>query len=427
MKVFFDTIGCRLNQSEIDAYANQLRAAGHEITDRPGEADLVIVNTCMVTYAAESDSRQKIRQAYKAGAKKVIATGCWATLNQEKALALEGVERVIPNSEKDNLIAEVLSLPVDEEIKSLRREPLPGSHRRTRAFIKAQDGCNNHCTFCVTRLARGAAHSQSVEQVMEVVQSAVNGGAREIILTGVHLGSWGRDFDPPQRISDLVNALLGGIGDVRLRLSSVEPWDIEDSFYELFTDPRMCRQLHFPLQSGSGRILKRMARKTTPELFAAILAKARKEIPDIAITTDVIVGFPGETDDDFNESLQFIKSMNFAGGHAFSYSPRPGTPAAGFPDQISSTVKHERTQALHKVFSDATARYQQLFIGQTMDVLWESSHGEPSGKWTLRGWTDNYIRVAALSDEPLWNIVSAVRLEQIDGDECRGVIVSQAK
>lgn len=425
MKVYFDTIGCRLNQSEIEAYASQLRTAGHEIIEDAAEADLVIVNTCMVTAAAESDSRQKIRQAYRAGGKAVIATGCWATLNPARALELAGVERVIPNSEKDQLISEILAIPSGTEPGMEKRIPLPGIHKRTRAFVKVQDGCNNHCTYCVTRLARGAAHSQSVEQVLLPIRAAIEGGSKEIILTGVHLGWWGRDFDPQMRIADLIKIILGELGDRRLRLSSVEPWDIEDSFYDLFSDPRMCRQLHFPLQSGSAKILRQMARKTTPETYSMIVNQARQSIPGVAITTDVIVGFPGETDEDFAESMEFVERMNFAGGHVFSYSPRPGTPAAKYPDQVPPDVKHHRSKILHQVFEEAAQRYQEQFIGKTLTVLWESSKQGESGKWLLGGWTDNYIRVTAPSDQQLWNQISHVQLENLaDGQGCLGRIVS---
>lgn len=427
MKVYFDSIGCRLNQSEIENYANQFRAAGHEVIDNPGEADLVIVNTCSVTSAAESDSRQKIRQATRQGAKRVIATGCWATLAPQQALALDGVERVIPNEEKDRLFSEILLKNEGSAATPFIREPLPGTHRRTRAFIKVQDGCDHHCTYCITRLARGSSRSLPVDSVLEEIHSALAGGAKEIVLTGVNLGSWGKDFQSPQQISELILEILRNIGDVRVRLSSIEPWDIDDSFYELFKDTRMCRQLHFPLQSGSEDTLKRMARKTTPELFSTILEKARRMIPEVAVTTDIIAGFPGETDETFQESLQFIQSIQFAGGHAFPFSPRPGTPAANYPNQIDPAVKRERVHLLREVFATAGENYRQKFLGQTMKVLWESAQSISPGNWEVSGLTDNYIRVRALANQPMWNCISPVRLDQLEINGCFGTIIDQAR
>jgi len=209
MKIFLDSVGCRLNQSEIEIFARQFRAAGHEIVKSPAEADLVVVNTCTVTSSAASDSRQKIRQAARSGADKIVATGCWATLKPGEASNLPSVKSIIANSAKDKLVSDVLGIPPAEfDIEPLARDPLPGIHRRTRAFIKSQDGCDNFCTYCITRLARGNGRSQSIESVLAEVQSAVNGGTREIVLTGVHLGSWGKDFGKGNSLRDLIEAIL---------------------------------------------------------------------------------------------------------------------------------------------------------------------------------------------------------------------------
>ena len=424
MKVYLDSIGCRLNQSEIEHMAGRFRAAGHEIVGTPGQADLVVVNTCTVTAKAAADSRKQIRHAWRAGAKWVVATGCWATLNPAGAAALPGVERVVSNEQKENLVAEVLGLPAAEfDLEPLAREPLPGAHQRTRAFIKAQDGCDNHCTFCITRVARGPSRSRSLAEVLQDVRAARQGGANEVVLTGVQLGSWGQDFDSPRRLADLMEAVLAHTDVPRLRISSLEPWDLDDHFFGLWREERLCRHLHLPLQSGARSTLRRMARKTTPEEYAGLVAQARAVSPQIAITTDIIAGFPGETEADFEESLAFVEKIEFAAGHVFTYSPREGTPAARCPDQVDPQRKKARNAAFRQVLARSADRYRRQFTGQTMQVLWESCDSLGPDGWRMNGLTDNYLRVTAAAAQPLWNRFSAVRLERLAGAGLEGVLV----
>ena len=300
MKVYLDTIGCRLNQSEIEKMARQFRAAGHEIVASPSAADLVVVNTCAVTSAAASDSRQKIRQAAKAGKAEIVVTGCWATLEPEAALSMPAVTKVIANRNKTSLVSETLHLPEqDFDIEPLARKPLPGIHQRTRGFIKVQEGCDNYCTFCLTRLLRGKSTSTPANEVLQDIRSALNGGTQEIVLTGVQLGAWGLDFAPPSTLEGLVRRILAETETPRLRLSSLEPWNLDESFFSLWEDARLCRHLHMPLQSGCAATLKRMGREITPAAYAALVEQARQVSPEIAITTDIIAGFPGETDAEF--------------------------------------------------------------------------------------------------------------------------------
>ncbi len=328
MKIYLDMVGCRLNQSEIETYGRQFRLAGHTLVSDIGNADLIVINTCTVTAAAGSDSRQKIRQAARTSAGQVIVTGCYASLNPQDTAALPRVTQVINNQSKDNLVPLVLNLPLSSfEHTSLQREPIPGRRQRTRAFIKVQDGCDNHCTYCITALARGAGRSRPIEDVVLDIRSAVEGGSQEIVLTGVHLGSWGYDFSKPTSIQELVRAILNDTDTPRLRLSSLEPWDIVPDFFGLWSDPRVCRHLHLPLQSGCAETLHRMGRKISPEAFAELVGEARRAIPGVAITTDIITGFPGETEAEFAESSEFVSELNFANGHVFTFSPRPGTAA----------------------------------------------------------------------------------------------------
>jgi threonylcarbamoyladenosine tRNA methylthiotransferase MtaB len=449
MKVYLDTIGCRLNQSEIETMARQFRAAGHEIVAAAGDAEMAVVNTCAVTSQAAADSRGTIRRIARAGVDEIIATGCWATLQHEKAAALPGVQRVVDNEQKEALVPEILNLPVETfDLEPIAREPLPGLRQRTRAFIKVQDGCDNHCTFCITTVARGEGRSRPLVDVIADVQAALDGGTKEIVLTGVHLGSWGQDLSTsastlarsaqPGRASsarrlktgqdahlrDLVKAILTHTDTPRLRLSSLEPWDLDADFFRLWEDERLCQHLHLPLQSGCASTLKRMARKTTPDSFRDLVAAARQIMPDAAITTDVIAGFPGETDEEFAESLDFIKEMNFAGGHAFTYSARPGTGAARLGGQVRHEVRKERNAILREVFEEGGRAYRERFVGQKVSVLWESVTEINGQGWQMEGLTGNYLRVNALSPQPMWNQISLVELQSSDESGISGHILN---
>ncbi|MFL7868985.1 MAG: MiaB/RimO family radical SAM methylthiotransferase [Anaerolineales bacterium] len=422
MKIYLDTIGCRLNQSEIEYMARQFRAAGHEIVATADEADLAVVNTCTVTSQAAADSRGTIRRIARAGVEEIVATGCWATLQPQKAAALPNVLRVVKNPQKEVLVPKLLNLPVESfDLEPIAREPLPGLRQRTRAFIKVQDGCDNHCTFCITTIARGAGHSRPLADVIADVQSALDGGTKEVVLTGVHLGSWGQELDAHLR--DLVKAILTHTDTPRLRLSSLEPWDLDADFFSLWQDERLCQHLHLPLQSGCAATLKRMARKTTPASFRDLVAAARQIMPEAAITTDVIAGFPGETDQEFAESLAFIREMDFAGGHAFTYSPRPGTAAARLGGQVRHEIRKERNALLRETFEEGAKAYRQRFVGEETSVLWESVTQMDGQGWQMEGLTGNYLRVRAVAPEPRWNHLERVKLTRQTKDGLIGEIL----
>ncbi|HKY54130.1 MAG TPA: tRNA (N(6)-L-threonylcarbamoyladenosine(37)-C(2))-methylthiotransferase MtaB, partial [Anaerolineales bacterium] len=402
MKIFLDTIGCRLNQAEIESMARQFRAAGHDIVASAGEAEMAVVNTCAVTNDAVSVSRGKIRQIARAGVGEIVATGCWATLQPGQVSDLPNVFRVVTNEHKDHLVTDVLNLPqYTFDLEPISRQPLPGLHRRTRAFIKVQDGCDNHCTFCITTVARGEGRSRPISEVIYDIQSALDGGTKEIVLTGVHLGSWGYDFD--MHLKDLIKTILRETDVPRLRLSSLEPWDLEEDFFSLWNAPRLMPHLHLPLQSGCESTLRRMARKTTPDSFRRLVSAARDAIPDVAITTDIIAGFPGETEDEFAQSLDFVREMNFAGGHVFTYSPRPGTGAARMKGQVKPEVRKKRNHILHDALERSAESYCERFIGEKMSVLWESTSEVGECGWLMEGYAENYLRVKAFAVSPRWN------------------------
>jgi threonylcarbamoyladenosine tRNA methylthiotransferase MtaB len=425
MKVYLDMVGCRLNQSEIETFARQFRSVGHSVVPTPEEADLVVINTCTVTHKADADSRKKIRQAARAGVEKIVVTGCWATLQPHLAATLPNVQLVVPNQEKECLVPQILHLPPESfDLEPLIREPLPGARRKTRAFIKVQDGCDNRCTFCITTIARGASRSRLVEEVLADVQAAINGGTQEVVLTGVHLGSWGHDLHPPRHLKDLIQTLLHHTDILRLRLSSLEPWDLDEDFFELWADQRLCRHLHLPLQSGSRVVLRRMARKTTPEAYRRLIAIARAAIPEVAITTDIIVGFPGESETEFARSLEFVAQMEFARGHVFAFSPRPGTAAAHMPDQVPQSTRQERSARMRVVFRKSAEAFRSRFLGQTVSVLWEAASGYGPEGWQMSGLTDNYLRVTACTPENIWNRITRVRLTKVTEKGLSGVVES---
>ncbi len=420
MKIYLDSIGCRLNQSEIETYARQFRAAGHTLVPTASEADLAVINTCTVTNAADSDSRGKIRQVVRAGAEQVVVTGCWSTLNPDIAEKLPGVSHIIPNPDKNNLVPRVLDIPEENfEIEPLTRELIPGSRLRTRAFIKVQDGCDNRCTFCVTTIARGPGKSRPAADILADIRAALNSSgsgdskAKEIVLTGVHLGSWGQDLQSPRTLYHLVKTILKETSIPRLRLSSLEPWDLDEKFFSLWEDSRICRHLHLPLQSGSASVLRRMARNTTPQTFADLVTAARAACPGIAITTDLIAGFPGETETEFLETVKYIRDLSFSGGHVFTYSARPGTAAATMSGQVQFQVRKERNAELRNILASSARKYQQKFLNQTLPVLWESVTEMDSKNWHLRGLTDNYLRVNSLAPSNYWNQITPVQLTGI--------------
>ena len=425
MKIYLDTIGCRLNQSEIEAYAQQFRHAGHEVVPNPAEADLAVINTCTVTTAAAADSRKKIRGAARAGAGGIVVTGCWSTLEPEAAARLPRVERIISNIAKDQLVPEILQLPPETfDLDPLAREPIPGVRLRTRAFIKVQDGCDNRCTYCVTTLARGKGRSRPISAVLQDIHLALAGGTQEIVLTGVQMGSWGKDLTPPQELRALIQAILKETAPPRLRLSSLEPWDIDESFFSLWEDNRLARHLHLPLQSGCAATLKRMARKITPEQYARLIKSARQLIPDVAITTDIIVGFPGETEAEFQESLDFVRQMHFARGHVFTFSERPGTAAARMPNPVDFPIRKARNMAMRAICEESERQFHTAFISQTMSVLWESATSLGPEGWTVSGLTDNYLRVSAIVPENIWNQITLVQLTGYNKTSLTGKILT---
>jgi threonylcarbamoyladenosine tRNA methylthiotransferase MtaB len=421
MRIFFDMVGCRVNQAEIDAMAADARARGHEVTGDAASADWIVINTCTVTREAERDSRQKARSAHARNpAARLALTGCWATMEPSRAAALPGVARAIPNSEKDRLLPLLLG---GEELRGPER--VHPSHdewrRRTRAYIKVQDGCDNTCAYCVTRLARGPIRSRPADVVVADILAAESAGAHEAVLAGIHLGAWGKDLGLEFGLERLLETVLMKTSIPRVRLSSLEPWDLRPEFFRLWSDSRLCPHLHLPMQSGCAATLRRMARRTTPEDFARIADAARAAIPDLAVTSDWMIGFPVESEAEFGESFEFVERMRFARLHVFRFSPRPGTAAARMPDAVPPQEIRRRAALARQTADRAADSFARRFLGREMDVLWEADT-----RCGLRhGLTGNFLRVRVPSDAISPNTFSRVKLTAIDRGEMVGELESR--
>jgi threonylcarbamoyladenosine tRNA methylthiotransferase MtaB len=413
MKIYFDMVGCRLNQAEIDALAIDFAQAGAEIVSNPGEADTIIINTCCVTAKASADSRKMIRHYRDAYAGRVISTGCWVSVDFNEAEKIS--HAAYPNQGK-NLIAADLSFNLPKTKLDLTAKPRLGRRSRTRGFVKVQDGCNNSCSFCLTTIARGKSESQSVETIVSRVKQLEDMNVKEIVLTGVQLGSWGKDLRPRSSLSHIVEAILEGTQMPRLRFSSIEPWDIDSKLIELLNHPRICAHLHIPLQSGADAILRGMRRPITTQRYLDMIETIRQVVPEIAITTDIISGFPGETEDLFQESFEFIQKCNFDGGHVFSFSPMDGTTAAELPEQVKPFLIKERTRILISHFAEQEQKAKQAMIGQISQVLFES-RSVKNGKSWYSGFTENYFRVVHKSPSNLINKIIPVTIEAVDSNK----------
>jgi len=411
-RVALTYLGCKVNQAEIEDLADALRDAGYAVVAPDDPADVCIVNSCTVTHVADRKTRLLVHQmARRNPGALVVVTGCFAAVDPSGAAAIDGTGLVVSNSDKPRLV----------EIVRQHRPPASaavGTERpaaRTRAMLKVQDGCDHHCTYCIVPAARGPVRSLSVEQALAIVRRRVAEGYNEVVLTGVALGSYGHDRGQPGALAELARAILGETALPRLRLSSIEPEFVTPALFALWSEPRLCRHLHLPLQSGCDTTLKRMGRRYRAADYAALLVQARAAAPDVAITTDLIVGFPGETDDEFAESMAFAEAQRFARMHVFRYSARRGTAATRLPGRVSELVKKQRAAEAATASETSAQRYRHSFVGSVRSVLWEEECPPPAGItsagsawWT--GLTDNYIRVYTAADQSLRNRITAVRL-----------------
>ena len=401
MRVKLLTLGCRLNEAESEDWADRFHARGCQVVGDEDPADLIVINTCAVTQQAVRKSRQILRRIHRVNpAARLIVSGCLAALEAD-ALAREGgVDLVVGNQDKDRLVEialDALAIPSMPELVTANDASPLFARGRQRAFVKVQDGCRYRCTFCITTQARGEERSRAVGEVVQTVERLHRAGIQEVVLTGVHLGGYGSDTGGD--LVTLVTRLLAETEIPRLRLGSLEPWDLPDAFWPLFADPRLMPHLHLPLQSGSDAVLRRMARRCKTDEFARLVARGRALIPHLNVTTDIIVGFPGEDADDWGRTLAFAEAMRFGHLHVFSYSPRAGTLAATLPGQVDAGTKRQRCQDLQALAARLKTKVLQAQIGQRAQVLCEGPD-DGERRDSRFGYTPNYLPVHVVADIP---------------------------
>ncbi len=399
-RVALTTLGCKVNQFETEVMEGLFKERNYEIVDFDEQADYYIINTCSVTHLGEKKSRQLIRRAMRLNPQAIIAvTGCYSQIAPEQVSEIEGVKVVIGTKERHKIVNLVEQAAKEEGIinaitdimkaKEFEDIPLFQAPGRTRAFLKIQEGCTNFCTYCIIPYARGPLRSRKIDSVKKEAEKLVEAGFKEIVLTGIHLGAYGRDLDGAINLVDAVKAVLSIEGLKRLRLGSLESIELSPELFSVLVDDRrFCSHLHLPLQAGQDDILKSMNRHYTTEEYKKLIAEVFKAVPNVAISTDIIVGFPGETEAMFEESLAFVKRMNFAKMHVFPYSKRQGTPAAEYPDQIDERVKKERAHRMQALADEKAKQFHDSFIGKNVEVLFETRHDNVTD-----GLTENYIRV----------------------------------
>jgi len=399
-KVALDTVGCKLNQAESQLFARQFAEKGYRLVTADNGADVYILNTCTVTHVADGKCRQRLNQARRRNPEAlVVAVGCYVERARQDLAQLDGVDLVLDNSQKMNLVSLL------EQSGYLSRPSAAGSANadfRTRAFVRIQDGCNNFCSFCIVPLVRGRERSLPVDLILAEVKQRVADGDKEVVLTGTEIGSYS---DEGIGLVGLLKRILAETEIARLRLSSLQPQEISAELLGLWQDERLCRHFHLSLQSGSDAVLERMGRRYSTADYRRAVDLIRKAVPDAAITTDVIVGFPGETEAEFQQSYDFAKQMRFARIHVFPYSPRPGTKAAAMPAPVEDGVKQERSRRMRALGRASVRNFRRKFLGKTVMVLWEK---QTCGVWS--GLTDNYIRVFTKSDRDLTNKLVPVKL-----------------
>ena len=412
MRVHLTNLGCKLNQAEIERLGRQFEAAGHRLVGSLAEADLHVVNSCTVTHTAARESRKAAGRARRSGRPvRTVLTGCYASGSPEEAARLAGVDLIVPNADKDRLVDLVHTAFPEEHV------PVPcASHvSPTRALVKVEDGCNMRCSFCVIPFTRGAQRSRPAAEVVAEVRELLGRGHREIVITGVQISAWRSQGG---RLGDLVRAILDETAVPRLRLTSIAPWDLDERLLGLWQDRRLCRHLHLSLQSGATATLRRMRRPYTAEAYLVLLGRVRAAVPGVAVTTDVIVGFPGETADEFAASLATVEAANFAKIHVFPYSPRPGTTAAGMPDQVPPEEKKERMARMLAAADRAEHAFRTAHLGTRQTVLWERPKDGMG-----HGLTDNYLRVLCPEGAGLWNRFSEVEVVELAENGVRGKVV----
>ena len=416
-----ETHGCKLNQADTQNLARELAKAGYEIVEDARDVDLYVLNTCTVTHVSDRKARQAIRAARRRSPEGVIVvTGCYAQRSPDDLRSMPEIDLVAGNVRKPALVGMIeglVSAPDTACAVGDDEALAPVLRLRSRAMIKIQEGCDQVCAYCIVPKVRGRERSVPPSEIIASANAYASMGCREITLTGTQLGSYGFDLDGMD-IVELARRLLDETDVPRIRISSLQPQDFlshADALLDLWSNPRLCPHFHVPLQSGSDSILKKMRRRYTSAEFQQAVSLIQSAVPDVAVTADAIVGFPGETERDFRETERACVEAGLASVHVFPYSIRPGTSAAHYEEQVSPPEKSERVKTLGATADTLSRQFRERFIGKTKPVLWETSKPSADGRaWS--GLTDNYLRVRAVSDSDLANSITPARLEYLDGD-----------
>ena len=433
-KIAFYTLGCKVNQADTASMENLFLRSGHQLVSFDGEADVYIINTCVVTNTGQRKSRQTIHRAIRKNPNAlIVVTGCYPQTAAEEVKAIAGVDMIIGNQDR----AQIVQL-VEERLAHRQTDTLDAVHKltastafeemaagditdKTRAFLKIQEGCNQFCTYCIIPYARGPLRSRSLESIRTETQRLISAGFKEIVLIGIHLGCYGKENPDGPTLYDAVKTVLDVPGVQRLRLGSLESVEVEPRLLTLMQeDARFCRHLHLPLQSGCDKTLQAMHRPYTTAKFKTLLADIKNMVPDIAITTDVIVGFPGETEADFETTCKFAESCGFSKMHIFPFSARKGTPAEKFAGAVTEAVKKERADILGRIDETMHKAFLQGMVGQNAEVLFE----QPAGEDYFEGLTGNYQRVFVKSGgRNLGGEILPVKITAFDGEKLLGEII----
>ncbi len=415
--VLIETHGCKLNQADSQALSRGFVRSGYRVVDSGQPADVYVLDTCSVTHLADRKARQALRAARRRNpAALIVATGCYAQREPGALEALPEVDLVLGNTQKARLVEEVVALrndPLTPCAVGQERDARPV--RRTRAMVKIQEGCNQVCAYCIVPKVRGRERSIPPDALLAQVLALEEEGFREVALTGTQLGSYGFDI-PGAGLARLIEMLLNKTTIPRIRVSSVQPQEMGEDLLGLWQDSRLCPHFHIPLQSGSDATLRRMRRRYTTELFARTVERVRSSAPGASITTDVLVGFPGESEEEFLETYRFCRDIRFSDMHVFPYSVRPGTSAAHFRDRVDPAARARRAGLLLQLAREHALSFRRSLLGQSRPVLWEGTEGTGNcdGMWS--GLTDDYVRVYTDDARPLGNrVTDTLLLRELDG------------
>ena len=432
MKVAFSTLGCRVNTYESEAMAEKFVREGYEIVDFSEKADVYVINTCSVTNMGDKKSRQIIGKARRLNEEAIIAAvGCYSQIAPDEVSAIEGVDVVLGTRNKGNIVYYVnkardeqkQQIQVAEVLKNKEFEDLSIAdyQDKTRAFLKIQDGCNRFCAYCLIPYTRGAVCSKDFNKVMQEIKDLASHGFKEIILSGIHTASYGVDLEEKVSVVDILEAIENIDGIERVRIGSIDPtFFTEDVVKRIVCLKKLCPQFHLSLQSGCDATLKRMNRRYSSKKYEEIVNLLRDKIKDVSITTDVIVGFPGETDEEFNETYEFLKRIKLTKTHIFKYSQRTGTKAYSMENQVDGTAKDKRSKILIELNKVNEENFIKSYIGKTLDVLFEEKYSKEENYYV--GYTKNYIRVIAKADCDISSKILNVKIENAQGEIAKGTL-----